>query len=233
MCNASMDVKVTDGEIHVNVKIVNLIGGVDSMTRRLVSLWLAMPETYRTMGNGWYPEANQFAQFLADTYGYTLWQTSQVIAVLSPQNPWDGKYSKVGKRISDGNRLCAVRVIDAFYHGGENAVMVLKGWGYSGEFLRKAIRVLQGIELDWSGAPKTYRFALLIHNPLRTDIAVIDSHASRIATGNIGGRYHVVKGNAYPMIETAYMNAGIILDLPASIVQAGLWTLAIEGELYA
>lgn len=220
------------GELQVTSKVIKLVGGVDAMTRRIVSLWLLMFDVYRTMGRSWYPEANEFASFLANTYELTLWQSSQVIAVLSPQNPWQGRYSKNGIRMGDGNRLCAVRVIDSFYHGGQEAVMSLRGWGYAPEFLKKAIRVMMGEEIDWNSAPKTYRFACLIFNPLRRDIAVIDSHASRIATGNVGGRYHIVSKSAYPFIEQAYLNAGIILNEAASDVQGGTWVLASEGELY-
>lgn len=232
MDNAHLAQGDKPGDLKVTAKIVKLVGGVDAMTRRLVSLWLEMPEHYRSVGATWYGDAHQFAVFLAETYDYTVWQTSQVIAVLSPQNPWNGKYSKNGKRMGDGNRMCAVKVIDAFYHGGVDAVMALRGWGYAPAFLAKAILVLQGEELDWSGAPKTHRFAMLIANPKRTDIVVVDSHASRVATGNVGGRYHVVQANAYFDIEQAYFNAGVILNVPASQVQAGTWELAAEGGLY-
>lgn len=235
MDNGELFYVTGQGDMMVNVKTVKAIGGIDNMTRRLVSLWLEMSDYYRNLGWSWYSDANIFAQFLSDTYGYTLWQIAQVIAALSPQNPWDGKYTKVGKRVSDGNRLCAVKVIDAFFHHGESAVLALvgkNGWGYSGEFLRKSIKALQGETIDWTGAPKTYRFALLIADPTRTDIAVIDSHASRIATGNVGGRYHVVQKGAYPLIEQAYMKASIILGIPAYVLQAGTWTMSSEGLLY-
>lgn len=232
MNNSTLVVKPSEGELHVNATILRQIGGVDSMARRLVSLWLLMPEVYRSMGYAWYNEANDFASFLAHTYGFTVWQIAQVIAVLSPQNPWDGKYNKLGKRMHDGNRLCAVRVIDAFYNGGSDSVMALRGWGYAPAFLAKSVLVLQGSELEWGTAPKTHRFALLIADPSRLDIAVIDSHASRIATGNCGARYHVVTKSAYAPIESAYIVAAKILGIPAYVLQAGTWTLAIEGQLY-
>jgi hypothetical protein len=61
---------------------------------------------------------------------------------------------------------------------------------------------------------------------------VCDSHASRIATGNLGNRYHVVQAPAYPLIEEAYMLAGEILGQPAYVIQAGTWEFAQEGNLY-
>lgn len=220
------------GEVSVTVAAIKAIGGVESMTRRLVSLWLELTEVYRDKGWGWFDEGHEFAAFLAETYEYTTWQVAQVISVLSPQNPWDGKYTKDGKRKGDGNRLCAVRMIDAFYHGGRDAVFALRGWGYAPDFLEKACKVLEGIELDWSGAPKTYRFARLLDNPRLPNVAVCDSHASRIATGNLGGRYHVVCLAAYALIEKAYLVAAEILDIPAYVLQAGLWVAATEGLIY-
>jgi hypothetical protein len=191
-----------------------------------------MPEHYRGVGWSWYDTGHEFACLVAQTYGFTVWQVAQVIAVLSPQNPWDGRKNKLGEKISDGNQICTVKVVKAFVEGGPEAVKELRGWGYAGMFTSKAIRVLQGEELDWSGAPKTHRFALLLANPERLDIAVCDSHASRIATGNLGDRYHVVASNGYPLLETSYMNASSILGIPAYVLQAGTWQYAVDGNLY-
>ncbi len=96
----------------------------------------------------------------------------------------------------------------------------------------RAIRVLQGEELDWSKSPKTYRFALLLDNPRLRNVAVADTHASRISTGNLGARYHVVGETAYPLIEQAYINAGLILDVSAAEAQAGTWQAAVDGLIY-
>lgn len=219
-------------EVSVNAKSVKFLGGVEAIARRIVSVWLAMPEYYQQVGWHWYDVASDFAQDLATVYNLTLWQTSQVIAVLSPQNPWDGAYKKDGTRFKDGNRLCALNTIKAWFDGGEAAVMALRGWGYAPDFLTKAVKVLQGQELDWSTAPKTHRFALLIADPKRTDIAVIDSHASRVATGNLGDRYHVVAASAYKFLEDAYMWAASLLGIPAYVLQAGTWQFAVEGNLY-
>jgi hypothetical protein len=221
------------GELNVNKSAIEMIGGVDVMAQRLISLWLELDDYYRTMGSNWYDDAHNFAWRLSDIYDLSIWQVAQVIAVLSPQNPWDGKVKKDGsKGKSDGNKICAVKVIDAWHRGGEVVVMALKGWGYAPDFLAKAVKVLKGEELDWSTAPKTHRFALLIANPKRLDIAVMDSHASRIATGNLSGRYHVVAASAYLLLESAYMQAAAVLGIPAYVLQAGIWQAAADGLLY-
>jgi hypothetical protein len=228
--------KEDTGEVSVSAKSIAYVGGVEGMARRIISVWLLMGDAYQNIGLHWYDIASAFAQDLATVYGLTLWQTSQVIAVLSPQNPWDGKLSKKGIKISDGNRICALNTIIAWTTGGEDAVMSIKGdkgnWGYAPDFLAKAVRILKGEELDWSGAPKTYRFAQLIFDPTRTDIVCCDSHASRIATGNLGGRYHVVSLPAYAPMEQAYLLAGSLLGVPAYVVQAGTWQFAVDGMLY-
>jgi hypothetical protein len=225
-------IRKNGGEINVSLKAVNYVGGVEGIAQRLVAIWLDMPEHYRSIGLHWYDEASEFAQDLATVYGLSLWQVAQVIAVLSPQNPWNGSYTKEGIQFKDGNRLCTIKVIKAWIEGGAEAVRKLKGWGYAPEFVERAIRVLQGQELDWSTAPKTHRFALLIADPKREDIAVIDSHASRIATGNLGGKYHVVAKAAYKPLEKAYMLAASVLGIPAYVLQAGTWQFAVDGNLY-
>jgi hypothetical protein len=229
-----------DNEVSVNAKAIALAGGVEAMTRRIVGVWLSMPEHYRSVGLSWYDDGHEFAVELAKVYDLTVWQVAQVIAVLSPQNPWAGKFDKDGKQWADGNRLCTIKVIKAWFEGGSELVLAMvgsrdkggQGWGYTRYFQGKAIKVLSGEELDWTQAPKTHRFALLLANPKRTDLCVCDSHASRIATGNLGNRYHVVAASAYPLIEDAYMQAGIILDLPAYVIQAGTWEYTQEGNLY-
>jgi hypothetical protein len=222
----------SSGEIYVNAKAIVRVGGVEQMAQRIVGVNLGMDEYYRGVGLNWYREGNEFAAALADTYNFSVWQTAQVISVVSPQNDWNGRIDKNGKRVTDGNKLCALNVIKAFVEGGPERVAQLRGWGYAGMFTSKASRVLQGEELDWSGAPKTHRFAILLADPTRDDIAVCDTHASRVATGNLGNRYHVVAQNAYMSIEEAYMTAGVILGLPAYAVQAGTWQYAVDGNLY-
>jgi hypothetical protein len=230
----------SSGEIYVNAKAIVRVGGVEQMTRRIVGVHLGMDDYYRGVGQNWYAEGNEFAATLAETYDLTVWQVAQVISVLSPQNDWSGRFDKFGNQVTDGNRLCSLNVIKAFVEGGAVAVDQLRqervanhrGWGYPSMFLGKAIRVLEGQELDWSGAPKTHRFAILLADPTRDDIAVCDTHASRVATGNLGNRYHVVAQNAYMSIEEAYMTAGVILGLPAYAVQAGTWQYAVDGNLY-
>jgi hypothetical protein len=227
-------------EVSVNAKAIAMAGGLEAMTRRIVGVWLDMPEHYRTVGLHWYDDGHEFASDLAQVYNLSVWQVAQVIAVLSPQNPWAGKFDKLGVQWADGNRLCTLKVIKAWFEGGRDQVMAMvgsrtkggQGWGYTADFCGKACDILEGKELDWSGAPKTHRFALLLANPKRTDIVVCDSHASRIATGNLGNRYHVVQAPAYPLIEEAYMLAGEILGQPAYVIQAGTWEFAQEGNLY-
>lgn len=228
----TFSVRKTGNEASIAVKAVEYSGGIEGIARRLIAVWLDMPEHYRTVGLHWYDIASEFAQDLATVYGLTLWQTSQVISVLSPQNPWNGKINKDGVQFRDGNRLCSLNVIKAWFEGGESSVMALHGWGYASPFLDKAVKVLRSEELDWTGALKTHRFALLIADPTRTDIVVIDSHASRIATGNLGDRYHVVAKSAYPSLESAYLLAASTLGIPAYVLQAGTWQFATEGYLY-
>lgn len=225
-------IRKNGGEINISGKSVAYVGGVEGIAERLVALWLELGEYYQNVGLHWYDIAHEFASDLAECYGHSLWQVAQVVAVLSPQNPWDGAYRKDGSRFKDGNRLCTIKLLQAWGDGGADAVRQLKGWGYAPAFIERAILVLQGEELDWSTAPKTHRFALLIADPKRTDIAVIDSHASRIATGNLGGKYHVVAAAAYKLLEAAYMLAAKILGIPAYVLQAGTWQFAVDGNLY-
>lgn len=219
-------------EVKVNAKAIARVGGIDAMVQRLIGVWLSMPETYREIGLHWYDEGHEFAVQIANTYDFTTWQIAQVISAISPKNPWSGKFDKDGKQWADGNKLCALKIVKAFREGGSDAALAIKGWGYSGSFVRKAIAALQNEDIDWSKAPKTHRFALLLDNPKRDNICVCDSHASRIATGNLGDRYHVVEASAYFLIEQAYMIASEILGIPAYVLQAGTWQYAVDGHLY-
>lgn len=227
---STYSVRKTDGDISISKKSVKAAGGLDRMVQRIVGIWLEMPERYRLVGPTWFPEAHEFACALADTYNITLWQASQVVGVLSPQNPWDSE--KAHGRGKDGNRLCATKVIHAWAMHGESEVLRLRGWGYAPAFVRKCIRVLLGEELDWKGAPKTHRMSLLVWNPEIEGVVLVDSHSSRVALGNLGNRYHVVTVAAYPLIELAYLKAGELLGVPARHVQAGTWAFAAEGNLY-
>lgn len=221
------------GEATINAKALQVAGlTVESMAKRLVACWLELNDHYQHVGYTWYADANLFARIISEMYGISTWQASQVISALSPQNPWDGKRTKEGKLYRDGNRLCTLKVVDAFFSGGEDAVYALSGWGYAPDFLAKAILALRNVDIDWSTSPKTGDFALLIANPERTDIAVIDSHASRIATGNLGGVYHVVEASGYKVIRSAYMMAAKALGIPAYVLQAGIWQAAADGLLY-
>lgn len=235
MANANLTTKLrSSGEASINAKALKAANlTVDAMAQRLVSMWLELNEHYTGVGYSWYADAHNFASVIADMYGISVWQSAQVISALSPQNPWDGRRNKAGERISDGNRICALRVVDAFFSGDESAVNQLSGWGYAGDFLAKAIKALRNEEIDWSTAPKTHRFALLIANPNREDIVVVDSHASRIATGNLGGKYHVVEKTGYKLIEAAYVKAAKALGIPGYVLQAGLWQVAADGLLYS
>jgi hypothetical protein len=163
------------GEVRVNASAINRVGGIDAMARRIVGVWQDMPESYRVIGYSWYDEGHEFAVEVGNTYDFTTWQVAQVTSVMSPKNPWSGKFDKNGKQWADGNKLCTLKIIQAFTTGGDDAVLAIRGWGYSGAFVRKALAVLHGQELDWSEAPKTYRFALLLDNPKREDICVCDS----------------------------------------------------------
>lgn len=219
-------VRKADGDISVAVKTVKRSGGHDAMVQRIIGVWLDMPEAYRAVGVGWYPKAHRFALELSEVYDITLWQACQVIAAISPQNPWEGD----GKKI--GNKACALLLIKTWREDGTDAALALKGWGFNPAFVVKALAVLNGEPVSWKDAPKTYRFALLIFNPDLLDVAVIDSHSSRVATGNIGNRYHVVSTSAYPHIEKAYTVAADLLGIPASILQAGTWQYASDGLLW-
>lgn len=216
----------TDNDVSVSVKSIKRVGGVPAMTRRIINVWESLPERYYLAGESWYGEAHEFAVGLAKTYEHSLWQVAQVIGVLSPQNPWEGNG---GKRI--GNKQCAVQFLDAWAYGGPELALSLRGWGFAPKFKEKAARVLLGDELSWDNAPKTYRFSLLIWNP-HLDVVVVDSHSSRIATGNLGNRYHVVQPRAYRHIEMAYQEAGLLLNIPAREVQAGLWVAATEELIF-
>lgn len=220
----------SSGEVSVSAKSVKFVGGIEGIARRLVNLWLSMPEHYHRIGESWYAEGHEFVCDVAQAYGYSVWQVAQVVAALSPQNPWDGMRN--GKRFSDGNRLCAIKVVQSFYYGGASAVRELRGWGYAPSFVERCIKVLSGEDVFWDTSPKTYRFAMLLANPELTDIVVVDSHASRIATGNLGNRYHVVGKAAYPPLEKGYILAAEILGVPAYVLQAGTWQYAVDGELY-
>lgn len=219
-------VRKGDGDISIAKKSVARSGGHERMVQRIIGVWESMPEAYRLVGHGWFPKANLFAKELARDYDITLWQAAQVISVLSPQNPWEPE----GKKI--GNQACALLLVHTWRTQGEDAVWQLSGWGFAPAFVTKALAILRGEEVDWSGAPKTYRFALLIYNPKLLNVAVVDSHSSRVATGNLGNRYHVVSVAAYGPIEAAYVAAALLLGIPASILQAGTWQYASDGLLW-
>ena len=104
---------------------------------------LANEESIKS-GLEWYKEAQEFSQYLSNSYRIDTYTAATVISCLSPNNKWDR------------NKYDAEQVIKAFQAGkGPNRVKVCT---YNNNKV-KAFKALQGLKIN-KAAPKTHAFAM-------------------------------------------------------------------------
>ena len=113
----------------------------------LVLWYLAGNSDDAAGGLAWYKEAQNFARYLSEKYGISLYVAACVISRLSPNNRWER------------NKIDAEALIKAYIEGGIEAAMSVKVCTYTMNKV-KAVKELSGDIEFTETSPKTHAFAM-------------------------------------------------------------------------
>lgn len=187
---------------------------VEPLTRRVTALVRTGTEDQLKRGRCWYVEAHGHASELAADYGFTVDQTSGVIAALSPQTQW-------WQNLMLARQACEY---------GE----ILQG--HTGDAMRKVNAILADANaqpLDVLGGLKVRSFYQNIRAMGYDSAVTIDRHAYDIATGvRLNGSSLTPK--RYAATAEVYTRAASILategfgaggPLTGAMVQAQAWVI--------
>ncbi len=88
------------GRLRSNASTDTIMGEfADLVGGNLMKVWDEMPTEMRDRAAQWYEGANKIRRGLANEYGISDAQASGIIAVLSPQNPWDNNVAAAERMI--------------------------------------------------------------------------------------------------------------------------------------
>jgi hypothetical protein len=195
------------------------------LTLNIYKAWQSCTLQDKTEGGLWYQEANQFCEDIADGTGYSIDHVIAVLAVLSPRNKWER--NKV-----DCFNLCyeAANLLFDTKSRGIDAIDDALMETYRDELTRVkvatfnsnkaiAISILTDKESSLYYAyerilgQKTRNFAYCIHHAYRPCGHVcIDTHATRIAVGELNGESEKLTARNYDRIAKAYVDAAKIIS---------------------
>ena len=155
----------------------------------------------RSNGGHWYADARAYAVSLASVRALSIECTAGIIAALSPRTSWR-------------RNIAAAEILAA---GGTPV-------GILGRSVADARAILAGAHpLDVLNGPKVRAFYHAILSAGRRGTAVIDAHATRIATR---GQFDTVAPCRYADVAEAYALAAEVLSIPIHTVQAVTWCAA-------
>ncbi len=157
-------------------------------------------------GLAWYTEAHVLAVELASTYGVSVLQAAQIIAVLSPQKKWET------------NKREAIAMFNEFFNG------IVPSFSYfaTTRTLTECHSILSG---EWAIYPsriKTYSFADNIAYLDSTEVT-IDRHALRVAYDDTSAAIDKVGIVQYREARQAYRMVAASLGIKAYQLQAITW----------
>jgi hypothetical protein len=184
----------------------NLSHHPEAIAKRLTRLFALTTESERGAGEAWYWRATDTIDALAAEFGHDRATVAAVVAVLSPQTPWD--------RNIRGARL----ILDA-HASGDDWRSCASASVYNAN-VRKAFRVLDGDSSALRG-PKVEAFAANLRGDL--DYVTLDVWAIRAAIrADLPGRHRDAIARGYRL---AAARAGIS---PAEF-QAIIW-VKVRGK---
>lgn len=157
-------------------------------------------------GLSWYLDANSFARQSAEEFGFTVEQTTGVIAALSPMMKWGPNKAQA---------------LVAFQHG------TAMGLGLDPNCV-KATRIMngEGEPLSILGGNKVRAFYSTILDPHGFSIPVIDRHAFDIAVGEVTSekaRGALSRKGMYDAFGAVYVDAAKVAGIGAPQMQAITW----------
>lgn len=157
----------------------------------------------RSEGMRWYQDAHDFAATVADEYGLSVREVSQLISLLSPQKKWEQNKADVIK----------------FLDGETDGIFSTK------RTLDECERVVtEGFNIPESRL-KTFAFAKCIEEAYdnETDPVVIDRHAIKIAFGQMKADAIIITDRRYKDAAEAYRIVAEKNGMRAHELQAVTW----------
>lgn len=178
----------------------------DTMVLNILAAYADSTGDERREGFAWYPEARDYAAYLAQAFGLSTKITAAVIAALSPQTSWGH------------NKRWARQVIEAYVAGDD---LPRRGLGNN---LRRAKIALSGDLSDIARSKGT----LKVHNFYRSILGspgavCVDRHAMRVAIGDPQAAGGITSDGAYNKVAAAYRDAAQELRKGVRHVQAVTW----------
>jgi hypothetical protein len=178
----------------------------DTMVLNVLAAYADATTAERREGFAWYPEARDYAAYLAQAFGLPTTITAAVIAALSPQTSWGH------------NKRWAREVVEAYALGQP---LPRRGLGNN---LRRAALALSG---DLSDIHRT-KGTLKVHNFYRSILGnpgavCVDRHALRVVLGDPNATGYISSDGVYERAAEAYRDAAKELKKGARHVQAVTW----------
>ena len=173
---------------------------------------------------GWYNDANQFAQRLAEKYSMETFIVAGIIAAISPAVNWE--QNKIDakafiKRFKDTNGV----LYGTCTTYKKNVLKAFKIAKIDTSDTHLAVNAIYNILLGkQKQGNKTANFFMNIAFPEYPDFVTIDRHAYRIALGEKRGRGAIrVNTGEYKRISVAYKKASKETTLTVVELQAVVW----------
>jgi hypothetical protein len=181
---------------------------------KIIDMIVSAPNELADAGATWYSDAHSLVTEWSLLHGYSVSQCAGVLAVLSPQQTWDG------------NQRNAINTIVA-HKRGETVTQQVTGQTQAQS--SKALQILDGYDVATvcqGGVPKSgHKVWSFYQNILQPDTSLavtVDRHAIAIwATPETA--FKCITPNRYARIESDYQDAGEALGMLPHQAQAISW----------
>lgn len=174
--------------------------------RRILAHYASADDATRLAGADWYGDAAATAQAIADLTGKPFATVCATIAALSPRVHWV-------------QNVKAARTMLLAASNGEPQPVVAG----TGSNRRKAWAMANGADPSTLTGPKVRAFYANISGDHSR--ATVDVWAAKAAAG----RLVVPSRFTYPVFESAYVSAAVLLGISTAAVQAVVW-VAVRGS---
>jgi hypothetical protein len=176
-------------------------------------------------GRLWYQEANQFCEGIADGTGYSIGHIIAVLAVLSPRNKWERNkvdcfnlcYEASNQLFDTDSRDIKAIDDDLIQTYRDELTRIKVATFHTNKMV--AINILTDKESSFYYnyerilGQKTRNFAYCIHHAyLPCEHVCIDTHATRIAVGELNGQSEKLTASNYDRIAKAYVTTAKIIS---------------------
>ncbi len=184
----------------------------------ILRLYRSATPAERAEGETWYSSALTHAVGMSDRYGVTVHQAVAVIAVLSPQVPWDRNLVAADELLRTGDCSGVLGLSKA------KALRILSGEDVGTVMACPACVSAMGAHVCSGEKVRSFYAAIMAAG--ETDTVCVDRHAYDAAIGERGDdrtRHALDRKGVYGAVADAYRSAASTLGVSAAVVQAVVW----------